>query len=403
MLSVVSKPLDLPEINPTQITFARIRRRLSKTQLARDLGITSRSLQNYETGASVPNATLLSRIAKRLEFPESFFFLEEDMPEISEDAVSFRKLSKMTKAMKACTFAVGAMAFKVNQWIEERFHLPQANLPDLSDLAPEEAAVTLRRLWGLGNAPIPNMVHLLESKGIRVFSLTEEIREVDAFCAWHEDKPVVFLNTFKSAERSRFDAAHELGHLVRDIYTMQHGYKHGPEMERQADAFAAAFLMPKESIVANRPPFYDIPYLMKLKHYWGVSLVALAHRFNALGLISEWNYRKLCIAIAKKGYRTKEPEPMKRETSQLLTKVFDFLHSQNRGRRDIAKNLHLNIDEINVLTFQLAKLSVVSTTVPMPSQAPPRVRPALHLVKTDRQMRKPYISSNSAIPQPLLA
>ncbi|AVS68226.1 XRE family transcriptional regulator [Paracidovorax avenae] len=368
----------MSEINPKQITFARVRRRLTKAQLAKELGVTSRSLQNYETGASAPDLELLARIAKLLKFPQQFFFIEEDMPEIREHAVSFRKLSKMTDAMKACAFAVGAIAFKVNQWVEERFSLPEADLPDLSDLAPEEAAATLRRLWGLGNAPIPNMVHLLESKGIRVFSLAEETREVDAFCTWHEGKPFMFLNTVKSAERSRFDAAHELGHLVRDTHTMQHGLAHAPEMERQADAFASAFLMPKESVAANQPPAYTIKYLMKLKHYWGVSLAALAYRFNSLGLVSEWNYRSLCIEIAKSGFRTSEPEPMERETSQLLTKVLDILHSRKQGRREIAESLSLGVDEINALTFQLTTLSVVAGAAEL--DATPRVPPKLRLV-----------------------
>lgn len=350
----------MSEINPKQITFARVRRRLTKAQLAKELDVTSRSLQNYETGASAPDLETLAKIAKLLNFPQQFFFLDEDMPEIKEHAVSFRKLSKMTEAMKGCSFAAGAIAFKVNEWIEERFNLPQADLPDLSDLEPEEAAATLRRMWGLGNAPIPNMIHLMESKGIRVFSLAEEAREVDAYCTWYEGKPFVFLNTIKSAERSRFDAAHELGHLVRDLYSMQHGQAHGPEMERQADAFAAAFLMPRESVVVNQPPGYTIKYLMKLKHYWGVSLAALAYRFNSLRLVSEWNYRSLCIDIAKSGYRTNEPEPMERETSQLLTKVLDFLHSRKHGRREIAESLSLSVDEINALTFQLTRLSVVS-------------------------------------------
>lgn len=351
---------------------------MTKAQLAKELDVTSRSLQNYETGASAPDLELLARIAKLLKFPQRFFFIDEDMPEIKEHAVSFRKLSKMTDGMKSCAFAAGALAFKVNQWIEDRFSLPQADLPNLSDLGPEEAAATLRRAWGLGNAPIPNMVHLLESKGIRVFSLTEETREVDAFCTWYEGKPFVFLNTIKSAERSRFDAAHELGHLVRDIYTMQHGQVHGPEMERQADAFASAFLMPKESVEANQPPAYTIKYMMKLKHHWGVSLAALAYRFNSLGLVSEWNYRSLCIEIAKNGYRTNEPEPMERETSQLLTKVLDILHSRKQGRREIAESLCLSVDEINSLTFQLTKLSVVSGAAVVDSA--PRVPPKLRLV-----------------------
>lgn len=368
----------MPNINPKQITFARVRRRLTKAQLAKELGVASRSVQNYETGATAPDQDTLIKLATLLRFPQQFFFMDEDMPEIQEHAVSFRKLSKMSDAMKACTFAAGAIAFKLNDWIEERFSVPHADLPDLSDLEPEAAAASLRRMWGLGSAPIPNMVHLLESKGIRVFSLAEETRDVDAFCTWNENRPFVFLNTMKSAERSRFDAAHELGHLVRDVYSMQHGEAQGPEMERKADAFASAFLMPRESVEANQPPAYTIGYLMKLKHYWGVSLAAVAYRFNSMGLVSEWAYRSLCIDIAKRGYRTSEPEPMEREISQLLTKVFEFMASQKQSRRDIADSLCLSIEDVNALTFQLTRLSVVSGTAVTSSSG--RKPPMLKLV-----------------------
>ncbi|ALJ29441.1 XRE family transcriptional regulator [Stenotrophomonas acidaminiphila] len=366
------------EINPKQIAFARVRRRLTKAQLSKEIGVTSRSLQNYESGASAPDLETLAKIARVLNFPEQFFYIEENMPEVSGHAVSFRKLSKMTDAMKACAFAAGAIAFQVNRWIEERFTLPSLNLPDLSDLEPEEAAATLRRVWGLGNAPIPNVIHLLESKGIRVFSLAEETRDVDAFCIWHEGTPFVFLNTMKSAERSRFDAAHELGHLVRDVYTMQHGEGHGPEMERQADAFASAFLMPANSVIANQPPAYTLKYLMRLKHYWGVSLAAVAYRFSSLGLISEWGYRNLCIEIAKNGYRTNEPEPMEREKSQLLDKVMESLREYGKGRRQIAEALRVSVEEIDALTFNLTKLSVVSGRAS--TGGVPKVRPKLRLV-----------------------
>lgn len=364
------------EVNPSQITFARVRRRLTKAQLAKELGVTSRSIQNYEAGTSTPDAETLEKIGKLLNFPQQFFCIEELMPVIGEHAASFRSLSRMTEAMKNCALSAGAIAFKVNEWMEERFNLPSADLPDLSDLGPEEAAATLRRMWGLGNAPIPNMIHLLESKGIRIFSLAEEAREVDAFCTWHDGRPFVFLNTMKSAERSRFDAAHELGHLVRDVYSLQHGEARGLEMERQADAFAAAFLMPRESIVANRPPVFSIKYLMKLKHYWGVSLIALAYRYNTVGQITEWNYRNLCIDIAKHGYRTNEPEPMEREGSQLLSKVLDVLRSHKLGRGEIAKSLCVSVDEINALTFKLTHLSVLSGDVPADvlKRQPPKLR-----------------------------
>ena len=355
------------EVNPSQITFARVRRRQTKAQLAKALGVTSRSIQNYESGASAPDADTLAKLAKLLNFPQQFFFIEEKMPVIGEHAASFRSLSKMSDAMKNCALSAGSIAFKINDWIEERFNLPQADIPDLSDLCTEDAAATLRRHWNLGNAPIPNMVHLLESKGVRVFSLAEEAREVDAFCTWHDGKPFIFLNTMKSAERSRFDAAHELGHLVRDVYSMQHGMHHGPEMERQANEFAAAFLMPRESVVSSRPPAFTIKYLMKLKSYWGVSLAAIAYRYRALDQLTEWTYRNLCIEMGRNQYRTNEPEPMERERSQLLTKVLDHLKSHQRGASEIAQSLCINVEEINALTFKLTRLSVVAGTGTSPT------------------------------------
>ncbi|MET9565773.1 ImmA/IrrE family metallo-endopeptidase [Streptomyces tauricus] len=72
----------------------------------------------------------------------------------------------------------------------------------------------VRTRWDLGQAPAPNMVHLLEAHGVRVFSLPPDSLEVDAFAVWRSGVPFVFLHTLKTVERARFFAAHELGHLV---------------------------------------------------------------------------------------------------------------------------------------------------------------------------------------------
>lgn len=366
------------KVNPSQIEFARVRRRWTKARLAKELGVSSRAVQAYESGEITPSEENLSKIGELLTFPQQFFFIDEKMPTIGEHSASFRSYSKMTDAMKNCVLNAGAIAFKINEWIESKFNLPEAKLPDLSDLPPEKAAATLRRMWGLGNAPIPNMIHLLESQGIRVFTLTEEAREVDAFCVWHDGRPFVFLNTLKSAERSRFDAAHELGHLVRDVYSMQHGENRGPEMEREADAFASAFLMPSESVKAYKPTIFTLQQLIELKRYWGVSLAALCYRYNSLKQMTEWTYRNLCIEIARNGYRTKEPNPMERESSQLLIKVFDFLESKKLGRSEIAKSLFVSVNEINDLTFNLTRLSVLSGNSTTVENLQPR--PKLRLV-----------------------
>jgi Zn-dependent peptidase ImmA (M78 family) len=194
------------------------------------------------------------------------------------------------------------------------------------------------------------MVHLLESKGVRAFSLAIDAREVDAFSLWHGKNPFVFLNTQKSSEHSRFDAAHELGHLVLH----RHGEPHGQDVEKQAHEFASAFLMPRASILAHAPKFTTISHLVKLKKYWTVSVAALAHRLHTVGLLTDWHYRTLCIQIAKHGYRIREPEEAARESSQILAKVFAALRAEGIGKPQIAEALNVYAEDIDELVFGLA-------------------------------------------------
>lgn len=371
-------------LNPSRLEFARNRRRWTKTRLAKELGVQLRSIQGYESGEYEPEPDRLERIAALLRFPVEFF-LGDDLPVIADHTASFRAMSKMSASLRDSALSVGTIAFLLNDLFEGYFNLPTADLPDLSDLSPEDAAATLHRMWGLGEAPIGNMIHLLESMGIRIYSLTIEAKEVDAFSVWHESKPFVFLNTFKSAEHSRFDAAHELGHLVRDRHSMMHGASHNPEMEREANAFASAFLMPRNSVISHKPNFPTIQQLIRLKRVWGVSLAALAYRMNQLTLFTEWTYRSLCIQIAKLGYRTNEPEPMKPEHSQLLAKVFDLLRVEGIHRTDIARMLMVHPDDLNNLTFCLTTSEVTipmaAGAMPMPISSVVRQRPVLKLVK----------------------
>ncbi|HEV3428323.1 MAG TPA: XRE family transcriptional regulator [Paraburkholderia sp.] len=343
--------------NPSRLEFARTRRGWTKARLAKELGLQVRSIQGYESGEYAPEPDKLALICELLRFPAEFF-AGDDLPSIAPHAASFRSMSKMSATLRNVALGTGITAFLLNDWIEERFRLPEADVPDLSDLSPEDAAASLRRIWGLGEAPIGNLVHLLESKGIRLYSLAIEAREVDAFSVWHEGNPFVFLNTIKSAEHSRFDAAHELGHLVRDRHSMLHGKIHSPDMEREANAFASAFLMPKASVLARRTGIVTVGKLIQLKQNWGVSLAALAFRMNQLGLLSEWTYRNLCIEIAKNGYRTSEPNPMRHETSQVLRKVFDALRSDGISRSALARELCVSKEDIDNLTFGLALSSV---------------------------------------------
>jgi len=120
--------------------------------------------------------------------------------------------------------------------------------------------------------------------------------------------------------------------------------------------------------------------LIDLKSFWGVSLAALAYRMNSLELLTEWTYRSLCIDIAKKGYRTKEPNPMRQEVSQMLAKVFEVLRGEGVGKSDIANELCLLVEDLNNLTFGLT-LSGVSAAVALEGVPTKPTNQGLRLVK----------------------
>lgn len=391
--------------NALRFSVARKRRGMKKRELAKRVGVTERSISAYENGDQEPEASTLRKISEALRFPEVFFF-GDDMEMPTPDAASFRSLSKMTSSQRDSALGAGAVALLLNHWIETRFDLPIADVPDLgreratppikakaidcsskepesypsSQAAqdPEAAAEMLRAHWKLDTHPIKNIVALLESKGIRVYSLAIDAKEVDAFSMWRDGRPFVFLNTFKSAEHCRFDAAHELGHLVLH----RHAHPQGPDLEREANAFASAFLMPRASVLAMAPRAPTLPTLVKYKRQWGVSVAALNYRLHALGLTSDWTYRTLCIQLAQEGFRTAEPESLPHEKSVLLEKVFSALRDEGLTKAAVAKQLAISVEEINELTFGLMLNVLKGSSQGISSASKTAGRTQLHLVKS---------------------
>jgi Zn-dependent peptidase ImmA (M78 family)/DNA-binding XRE family transcriptional regulator len=341
---------ELGVFNPSRLTWARRRRGMTKTRLAAAVGVDLRSVSAYETGEFSPDGERLERIGRALKFPDGFFF-GDDLEQPALDTASFRSLSKMTAGQRDTALGSGAVALLLNEWIESRFTLPEPDVPDLGrDASPEGAAEAVRRAWGLGELPIKNMVHVLEARGVRVYSLAVDAIEVDAFSMWRQQRPFVFLNTLKSAEHGRFDAAHELGHLVLH----RHAAPSGQQAEQDANAFASAFLMPAASVRAHAPRFATIDLLIRLKKIWNVSLAALTYRLHKLGLLSDWHYRKLYIEISSRGYRKSEPNRAPREVSQVLHKVFNALREEGVTKHDVAAALHVHPEDVNELVFGLA-------------------------------------------------
>lgn len=339
--------------NCTKLALARKRRQLTKKELAERSGITAVTLTRLETGKTTePSLDTLESLAKTLRYPVDFFF-GEDYDQLTTDAASFRSLSTMSAAQRDAALAAGQIAFDLTKWVNQRFELPKPDLPDLREDDAISAADSVRNYWGIGAKPIPKLLKMFEAKGIRVFTLAENNKNVDAFSCWKDGYPYIFLNTYKSAERTRFDAAHELGHLLMHRHTPA-GYEDG---EKEADMFAAAFLIPKEDLINHMPRVHSVKQLIEKKERWGVSVAALARTAFSNGLVSDWHYRDLCKQISMLGYRTSEPNERAPEKSAVWQKILELLWKDGITRTSIANELHLPEDEIEALIGPLVNIT----------------------------------------------
>ena len=337
--------------NPKRLSLARMRRRLTVKALAERSGLAVDTISRLEKGYREPDDLSVAKLASALGFPVSFFS-DSDPEEIDTKAVSFRSFSKMSSRERDAATSAGSLGLQLSDWVEQRFNLPATNLIDLSyEPNPEIAAHLLRQYWSLGERPIGNMLGLLETSGIRVFSLSENTAAVNAFSFWRDNTAFMFLNNFKTAESSIFDTAHELGHLVMH----KHGDpKESRSAEREANKFASAFLIPENDVKARVPRPIDIEILLKAKTRWRISAMAMAYRLNTLGLLSEWQYKSLCIELGRRGYRAAEPGGIKRETSVIWHKILSQLWSEKVTKMDIAADLNLPLDELEGLIWNFA-------------------------------------------------
>lgn len=288
-----------PFFNGERLRDAREARGLTVVQLAELVGVTKQAVSLYERSKSGPAPATFERLADVLGVPKQHLLLAS-RPEPSA-AIFYRSMASATKRMRTRAERRLGWFRDIVTWVAGYVNLPTVDVPDLGfppDPARvtadqvEQSATTVRRLWGMGDGPIQNVTMLLEAKGIAVTRFELGAEKLDAFLVWEDDtlRPCVVLGADKaSAVRSRFDAAHELGHLIV--------HRHVPKrllgdaasfklIEDQAHRFARAFLMPQETF-AREYLALTLSALTPVKQKWRVSVAAIAMRAGELGLLSE--------------------------------------------------------------------------------------------------------------------
>lgn len=322
-----------------------------KKDLAEKIGVSAGAVSQYENGTSTPSPRVVAALALALGQPASFFASDRPLGEATATLAHFRSLRSTSKQERDRAFAHALLTWELAQVMQRYVRLPQLDLPAELALSPddppiivERAARDARSLMGLGEGPIPNVVRLLESRGVVCTRLPAQTRRVFAFSCDFPARPVVVLSTERFHRAAgRFDAAHELAHLL-----MHHDAEPGTHaVERQAHVFASEFLAPASQIFDDLPARADWKQLLHLKEVWGISMQALLYKARSLGTMPENTYRRAVTEINARGWREAEPgDDGRGEQPVLLGKALDLIRERGVSVEDLSDLARLPVDTI---------------------------------------------------------
>ena len=322
---------------------AREARELTASALADLLGVSRQAVSQYENDAQSPAPPVMRRITEVLRLPYHFFSASPSPAE--DDVIFYRSLATATKAARLRAERRYTWLRSIVRYLRELVQFPIVNFPDLnfpadprkiSECQIEQAAAQTRAFWGLKDHSISNLTWLVENNGAIVSRHELSSDKLDAFSQWNraDSTPYVVLGSDKgSAVRSRYDVAHELGHMILHRRVPKESFSEKSErslfklIERQADRFAGAFILPESTFSREflSPPTLD--HFRTLKPKWKASIQFMIMRSCDLGIITPERKSQLFANLSARGWRTKEPmdDVIKPEEPRFLSRSIRFL------------------------------------------------------------------------------
>jgi Zn-dependent peptidase ImmA (M78 family)/transcriptional regulator with XRE-family HTH domain len=313
----------------------------TQSSLAGLLGVSNNTISLYENNSSNPRPEMVASIAELLKVKEAYFFTP--LPK-QTNPIFWRSTHATTKDKRTIAQARFGWMKLIDAYLKQFLEMPKLNVPDrkeigvpacvddITDELIEHITLQCREYWNLGKTPIQNMTAVLENNGIMVSFGSLNSDKLDAFsneseydCSFH-----IFLGTDKqSGLRSRYDAAHELGHLIMHSHLPQKVFlgKNHSFFERQAHRFASAFLMPRPSF-KNDVWMTSIEALKTLRSRWNVSVGAMMKRCDDIGLYGEKDTSRMWITY-RNNWRKIEDDNFVFEQPQLLKRSLEMLISEN--------------------------------------------------------------------------
>lgn len=276
---------------------------ITQEELATQLGITQAALSRYENDLRDPDDEMVEKLGDALGVTADFLRHEFQMQgAIAADAHMRRQKTTKPSDWKRVEARLNALRMHSSYLLERVPMRPQNHVVQLDpeEHAPEQAAAMLRASWRMPIGPVRNLIRWVESAGVIVVEEDFGTHRIDGMSQWAGDYAVIVLNGALPTDRKRLTVAHELGHLVL------HSQYVDPDVEEQANQFAAEFLMPAH-VIGPQLTNLTLGKLSDLKREWGVSMQAIFERAYRMGKVTADDRQRFYRQMNSRGWKTREP------------------------------------------------------------------------------------------------
>lgn len=292
------------------LKYYRLKKNMSKKELASLIGITPMAITHYENGERRPNMATIKAMAEALGVKMADF-LNRRNENLIFAHVEFCKGSKLSASQQEY----------IREDVEEylgRFYtvvdilggevLPKA--PEVHKLLlvgdPTQDAKRMREYLGVADSgPVGNLVQLLENRGILVYACDIDNDAFSGMNGLVNGRPYIVYNKNMSPERIRSTIAHEMAHFLF-IWPDDIGEK---EAENMATAISGAFLFPESDAkreLGIRRTKISKDMTLVCKEY-GISMYLLVKRAALCGIITDSMEKDFYVKAGQAGWKKNEP------------------------------------------------------------------------------------------------
>ncbi|MFT2690221.1 helix-turn-helix domain-containing protein [Clavibacter zhangzhiyongii] len=341
-------------LNGERVRFLRLALGLTQADLAAQAGIASGTVSMIENGHQDVDSRVTDALAKALDCLPSYLTTTTQLVQLERPklrAYADAPQRAVDQTLYDSLTAVAAIKAIGLRALPQKLPIYAGDLND--DEGIDRVAADARSAANLPpETVIGNVIRAAETLGCVVLPLDAELGRHWGMSVMIDGTPVIRVTRPSRnseadipGDRQRFTVAHELGHLILHAGSPQPSSPaEASRLEREANRFAAAFLVPGDAALrdlAVNGGRVTLNTLALLKQKWGYSIKAFVFRFRELGVIDEAQARSLYKQISARRWNKDEPYRPGTEVAVWLSKALQEKFPGNGGASQAAREAGL--------------------------------------------------------------